>query len=167
MDKRVVAVSDTHAVLESKVKDGRRGSRKPRTRDRAKLRLCTTYPSVPVALDSPCGQQPPYLRARATLRIAWITSDPLSRRFPLLPSFPPCPVEEFIHGPLFAGQSAPKSAQLQDNIRVRTVLRLRFGRENSTTVDSSFFPSEFHADVHPVAPRTRFFVLPAQGGSSV
>lgn len=119
MDKRVAAVSDTHAKHESKAKDGRRESREGRTRDRAKLRLCTIYPFVPVVLGSPRGEQPLYLRARATLRISWISRPspiPL-RRFPLRPSVPPSAgAEEFIHGALFAAQSAPKSAQLQDNI---------------------------------------------------
>lgn len=62
------------------------------------------------------GEQP--LRARATRRICCRIgpATPPPRRcffLPLPP--PPSPVEQFIHGAILAGQSAPKSAQLQDD----------------------------------------------------
>lgn len=50
----------------------------------------------------------PLLRARATLRISWITDHPLSRRFPLRPSIPPSPVEEFIHEAPFAAPASQR-----------------------------------------------------------
>lgn len=50
----------------------------------------------------------PLLWARATLRISWITDHPLSRRFPLRPSIPPSPVEEFIHEAPFAAPASQR-----------------------------------------------------------
>ena len=90
---------------------------------------------------------------------------PLSRSvaFPLRPSIPPSPgAEEFIHGALFAGQSAPKSAQLQDNIP-RTPYRSNGGcwlNRNDLTVGWTVvffcfrFPELLRIVLRPVTPST-------------
>lgn len=89
--------------MRSKGKDGRPGG--PRGRKR-RLRLCTTStPSVPLARR---GEQPH--REHAPLR----ESAAGSGRPPHPRVSSSSPVERFIHGAILAGQSAPKSAQLQD-----------------------------------------------------